>query len=202
MKKLIPLLVIIALGLSLLNGDIRYKIFGPAALSLSSNEPGARYKSDLLAAIRAADQIVVTEHSDRAEYSAIHGNINDYKELTYQVVKVDASAKQKFLGFVSEMDEKTQDAFPACIAEPHHRIDFYTQGKLQSKMEICFTCGQIEWAGASNAPPWAIYSTMEKFITSLGLHPKLDWTARMEGTQSRTENRDASPVVPMSASKP
>lgn len=139
------------------------------------------YKQDLLNMIQAADKITVTEHSDLVDYLPIHQSTDGYKERTYAVVELDANAALHFLEIISELDEKTQDAFPGCVPEPHHRIEFYAKGKKLSTMDVCLTCGQIDWKGETHTPPESVYQGMSNFVKSLGLHPKMDWTARLRG---------------------
>jgi hypothetical protein len=152
-------------------------------------EPGGRYLSDLLAAIRNADEITVTEHSSMMDFLRPERNQDDYKEKVYQVVKVSSNEKLKLIEIVSMLETKTQDAYPACIFDPHHRIAFYSKGKLASTMEVCFECGQIEWDGTRQMPPWSLYSGMKTFILEIGLHPKAEWWAKYEGVSSVGRDR-------------
>lgn len=43
---------------------------------------------------------------------------------------------------------------------------------------------------------------MEKFIKNLGLHPKLDWSARMKGVPTNAVALDTIPASGTSPSKP
>jgi hypothetical protein len=134
------------------------------------------YKADLINAINSADKIIITEHSNEYDYS------NPDEEKMYegsiiQYGKVELNAKQKanFSAIISGLSNQTQDAFAACIFDPHHSILFYSNGKLTSTMDICFMCGQVEWQGSSGTPPWSIYSGLSQVVESVGLSPERDW---------------------------
>lgn len=145
------------------------------------NEPGGKYLRDLLAAVRDADEITVTEHSSMVDYMRPESNPDNYKEKIYEVIQVSPNDKVKLIEILSMLETKTQNAFPGCIFDPHHRIALYSKGKLASTMEVCFECGQIEWDGTSQTPPWSIYEGMETFVSELGLHTKAEWSAKYYG---------------------
>ncbi len=153
------------------------------------NEQGAKYLRELLSAVRQADVITITEHSHMTDYLRPDRGVDGYKEKIYAVVKISQSEKRGLIDIVSSLDPKTQDAFSACIFEPHHRLAFYRSGKLTSTMEVCFECGQIEWDGTSQRPPWAIFDGMRAYISSIGLHPKSDWWARYESQVAVLDKR-------------
>ena len=186
MKKTLIFLVVLIVTLAGTFAVVQSRNAAGNRADIADNpyEPGGRYLSDLLAAIRNADEITVTEHSSRVDFLRPERNPDDYKEKVYQVVKVSPNDKLQLIEIVSMLETKTQNAFPACIFDPHHRIAFYSKGKLTSTMEVCFECGQIEWNGTGQTPPWSIYAGMKTFITEIGLHPKAEWWAKYEGASS------------------
>jgi hypothetical protein len=137
---------------------------------------GRVYLGALAETIQRSDRISVTEHS--YQYDAYHteaGKSLIPNEIVYGTRELDASRKAIFLSTVNALDPKTQDAFAACIFEPHHTVRFYTAGKLTSTMEICFECGQVEWDGTKATPPWSLPSGLATFIKDIGFSPDRDW---------------------------
>ena len=137
---------------------------------------GREYRDDLSGMIRRSDRIVVTEHSyqyDAYDMDAGKSLIPD--EIVYGARELNQQQKEFFLSTVDRLDPKTQDAFPACIFEPHHTVQFYLDGKLSSTMEICFQCGQVEWDATKASPPWSLYSGLATFIDGIGFKAERDW---------------------------
>lgn len=140
---------------------------------------GDTYKAELAHLIERSDKIVLTEHSypfDLFDMTANKSLIAN--EVVYGTRVLTAEQRARFASEVRDLDGKSQDAFSACLFEPHHRIAFYSKGRTLSTMEICFKCSQIEWESKSKIPPWAIYEGLASFIKSVGLQPEQDWEAR------------------------
>ena len=135
---------------------------------------GAAYKADLLKAIRQASKIVVTEHSSEMDFVQTAQTVTQ-KERVYRTVTLTKSDRDNFINLIEKTPDETQQLFSACIFDPHHTIYFYTKGKLASKLDICFECGQQQWAGTKNTPPSSIYGSLAKFIQSTGLQPEREW---------------------------
>lgn len=141
---------------------------------------GRQYISDLAAAIRTADRIIVTEHS----------NVNDvldeekqphlpenYEPVVYASHELTQDQRSAFLLAVVRLAQRTQDAFTACIFEPHHTIAFYRAGKQTSAMVICFQCGEVQWDGTAKVMPWSLVPGLRKLVSGIGMHEKRDWYA-------------------------
>ncbi len=56
---------------------------------------------------------------------------------------------EMFLTTMESLDSKTQTGFSGCIIEPHHRIDFFTDGERTSRDACCFKCSQVSWDGTT-----------------------------------------------------
>lgn len=142
----------------------------------SEGTGSSEYKADLLALIERSDRIVVTEHSGPYDnYQTNAGKPRAPEQIVYRARELDAKQKARFLDIVRDMDETEQDAFPACVFEPHHTIRFHAQDELISTMRICFMCGQVEWNGSSATPPWSLYSALAALIDDIGLQAERDW---------------------------
>ena len=82
---------------------------------------------------------------------------------------------EMFLTTMESLDSKTQTGFSGCIIEPHHRIDFFTDGERTSRMHICFKCNQVSWDGTTATPPEGLYEGLRTFIRAIGMQPSRDW---------------------------
>ena len=149
-----------------------------AALAQGDDREGRAYITELSNMIRGSDRIVVTEHSFQDDaYDADSGKSLIPNDVIYGTRQLTSQQRELFLSTINQLDPKTQDAFPACIFEPHHTIRFYAGDKLKSTMDICFQCGQVEWDATSTTPPWSLYSGLATFIKDVGFQPERDWAA-------------------------
>jgi hypothetical protein len=141
-------------------------------------QAGGRYLATLSDAIRGADRIVITEHSYPLDaYDADKGKSLLPESIIYKTVELSPMQKAAFLSAIAPLDPRTQDAFPACIFEPHHTIHFHADGNLRSTLQVCFQCGQVEWDGSAETPPWSLYAGLGSAIRAVGLEPERDWRA-------------------------
>lgn len=137
---------------------------------------GQRYIQALVSAIDSADRIVVTEHSfDYDAYDVESQRSLLDQPVVYATKELSQEQVAAFRSSLSALDPATQDAFAACIFEPHHTVTFYRSGQPQSDMRICFECAQVEWEATSVAPPWSLYGGLREFVSSIGLQPDRDW---------------------------
>lgn len=139
---------------------------------------GLAYRDALAELIRRADRIVVKEHSYLYDaYDADAGKSLIPNEVVYGSHQLSPPQKDFFQSTVGALDPTTQDAFAACIYEPHHRIEFYASGELLSTMAICFKCSQVKWDATSAIPPWSLYPGLAALVEEAGFSPKRDWVA-------------------------
>lgn len=142
---------------------------------------GLAYRDELAGLIRRSDRIVVTEHSYLYDaYDAQAGKSLIPEEVVYGSLPLSQSQKDFFLATVDGLDPELQDAFAACIYEPHHRIEFYALDKRISTMAICFKCSQVRWDATSATPPWSLYSGLGALMREVGFSPERDWAALAE----------------------
>ena len=136
------------------------------------------YRDALAGMIRRADRIVVTEHSYLYDaYDADAGKSLIPNEVVYGSHQLSPAQKDFFQSTVDGLDPTTQDAFAACVYEPHHRIEFYASGERISTMAICFKCSQVKWDATSATPPWSLYPGLAALVEEAGFSPKRDWVA-------------------------
>ena len=146
----------------------------------ADNGEGRLYIAELAEAIEKADRIVVTEHSiddDILDVETQQQRPASYVPVIYVTKELTPTQRANFLDSVRSMPPKTQDAFTACIFEPHHTITFYHAGKPTSAINVCFQCGDIQWDGSRKTQPWSLVPTLGKLITSLGMQEERDWRA-------------------------
>ncbi len=136
---------------------------------------GALFQRALLTAIDQAIRVVVREHSDPMDFYAGGETLPDVPEKTYVKVELTAIQKQRFASLLRTMSPVTQDAFPACIPEYHHTIEFIDKARRARKLKVCFRCGQLEFDGVQASPPASIYTTLSIFTQTIGMTPKRDW---------------------------
>jgi hypothetical protein len=145
----------------------------------TGSSDGQRYMTALEESVRAADRIVVTEHSN--VWDAFDGKNPQsevsYRPIVYATHPLSADERAAFLASVRAMDPKTQDAATACDFEPHHTIVFSRDGKTMSTLRVCFKCWQTEWDGSRATPPWALIPTLKKLVARVGMHEERDWAA-------------------------
>ena len=128
----------------------------------------------LLNALDHASSVKVVEHS--CQWDNPHGIDLNYKEVTYATVIL----KQ-------DQIESLREALPLrldysgmldlmCIFEEHHYIEITEQDGSVMTLHICFHCSEIELNNEyQRIMPLGWYSSLSRFIISLGLHPNGPW---------------------------
>ena len=190
-------LLIALLTLATLAACTKPVVTEPAAPQRRADGPaddggGRKYLTALVQAVRGADRIVVTEHSDPEDLfdaNTMKSLIPD--DVVYATRVLDAQQKAILIGILQGLDPATQDAFTACIPEQHHAIAFEGGKGPNTVMEICFQCGQIEWTGATATQPWSLVGGLRSFISTLGMQPKQDWNERAKAYQKAQAARPA-----------
>lgn len=169
-----PHFLILAFG-SLLFGSSRPAVAGA---SRERTNEGDRYREAVIDAIQASDRIVVTEHSDCTDFPREIASRNEAPRYEYGRVELTPPVRAGFLRSVMAMDSTTQSSFATCLFAPHHTIEFYGGGKLQSTMQICFQCADIEWDATRRiASPLGMFSALQPLIKVVGFQEKRDWKA-------------------------
>ncbi|MES2041426.1 MAG: hypothetical protein V4495_26715 [Pseudomonadota bacterium] len=140
----------------------------------SGNGEGAAYKVDLINAIRQSSKIIVTEHSSELDFIQA-GQAATPKEKVYRTVTLTTRDRENFIAAIEHVSDKTQQAFSACVFDPHHTVYFYAQGKLSSKLDICFACSQQQWDATKHTPPADIHEGLAQFIKSVKLDTEREW---------------------------
>ena len=141
------------------------------------NSDGKPFLDDLSRATREADRVVLIEHSYIYDNTDVDIHSKFLPERKYKEVVLAGAEKDRFLSAVGAIDPYMSMYASACISEPHHRFEFYRNGKRMNTLEVCFQCGQLEWDGTSKGEPKTFYQGLAKFVKSVGLQPDQDWHA-------------------------
>ncbi|MFB9246304.1 hypothetical protein IV454_00690 [Massilia antarctica] len=141
---------------------------------------GRQYVAALETALRSADRIVVSEHSnvdDVLDPDTQPQRPVGYTPTIYISHELSAIERKNFLTAIRKMPAATQNGEPACVFEPHHTIAFYQGKVLTSTMRICFQCGQVEWNGTTKMRPSSLVPTIETVLSHFGMKAERDWPA-------------------------
>jgi hypothetical protein len=154
------------------------------------NGDGRLYIHALADALRAADRVVVTEHSNAYDLADAEGRSPqraDYVPIVYATHELTAVERAAWFAAISNLAARTQDADTACTFEPHHTLTFFHGAAQSSAMQICFQCGQVEWDGTTKMRPWSLVPALKTLISSTGMKADRDWGAlARRGAQSAT----------------
>jgi hypothetical protein len=165
------------------------------APDLFDRDDGAVYARKLEAEIRAAERIVVTEHSHEGDYRFTKPRVLEPPEVEYARVELDAAARRRFADRIATMDTAVSDMSSSCVLEPHHTIAFYRDGKLSSSLRVCFVCDLFEWDGTSREPPAVMMDVLTPTVAETGLNTTRDydyWYA-LAGADIPSEDSEAAP---------
>ncbi|MEK1942539.1 MAG: hypothetical protein AAAB16_19390 [Pseudomonas sp.] len=138
----------------------------------SMEDQGKFFIEQLATEITQAERIVVTEHSNRFDTADPNA---DHTPIIYRAHTLDTAEKTYFLNTVNALDPETKNGFAGCIFVPHHTIQFYSQTRLTSTLEVCFECGDIDWSGLHPTQPWALVGGVGKLINKIGFATERDW---------------------------
>ncbi|HTE42539.1 MAG TPA: hypothetical protein VK629_17095 [Steroidobacteraceae bacterium] len=145
---------------------------------------GCRYKQALIEAIDSSDRIVVSEQSTGSELRTKESD-QAAEPVVYGRKKMGWIARQQFKRSVREISDQDQQTFALCVAEYHHKIEFYSKGKVQSTLLICFHCGQSYWDAHRLLPPQELFKALTPVIERAGFRTERDWVALAAAAQKK-----------------
>jgi hypothetical protein len=149
-----------------------------ARASAPSIVEGQAYIRALATEIRQADRIIITEHA--FDYDAFDGKKMKTRlplPLVYATRELTPEQRTAFARTVSGLSPAPPTFVAMCLPEPHHTVKFYRRGIESSTMKVCFGCGQSDWSATKLSPPLSLQTGLKEVVTSVGLHPTLDWKA-------------------------
>jgi len=153
------------------------------------------YQTAFANLVSRADRVVLVEHSHAYDYiyadyenwSKQEGvKLNSFPEKVYRTLDLDPQQKQRLISAVEATDPKSSKGASACTFEAHHRLEFYVAGKRVNQVEVCFQCGEIEWASEiGGREPDAMVQSLAQFVNSVGYPAKRDWVKMVKAATSK-----------------
>lgn len=159
---------------ALLTGLVPARTAEPPPIIELDRGNAAGYQQVLLDALRSADRIVVTEHSNRYDLDDPHSNQFIGPYFVYASHTLTQEERARLVKAVETVDPEFSLA-PMCLFSPHHAIDFYVGTRRESRMEICFSCGDLAWDAVHASYPRALLGVFERLVTESGLTPEQNW---------------------------
>ncbi|MBL8298995.1 MAG: hypothetical protein JNN30_11705 [Rhodanobacteraceae bacterium] len=157
---------------------------GKPEIIVEGQGSGAGFQGLLVDAIRSADRIVVTEHSNLYDSDNETTERFDGPYFVYASHELAAAERLWLLRAVESADPlATQD--PMCGFSPHHAVEFYVGGRRDSTLEICFTCDQLQWDAVKAFYPDELLPVLRNLIATAGLTADQGWREKL-----RTVERD------------
>lgn len=140
------------------------------------NEEGKAFLTELLETLQRADQVVLVEHSHEYDFPRPGPNDLPYRERSYKRVILSNAQLSNLKDRLERMSPHISPYVSACVFIPHHRLEFFRKGKQASRLEVCLSCGQMDWDGAlPNAEPGEFYGAFSSFLKDVGLEPDRNW---------------------------
>lgn len=173
-----------------LPGCARVPTSEPVATSAHEGNRGD-YQRRLLHAIRSADRVVVTEHSNA--FDRFRGDMPDGPYVVYATHTLDDRERSTLLHQIESIDPQVMEAVSMCLFSPHHALEFYVGEQRRSTLEICFTCGQLQWSAVDAYYPPDVLRVFMALVSASGMTPDQDWEAKasvLERDSPRDEYRD------------
>ena len=139
---------------------------------------GLTLRHSILREIAGAKEIRVIEHS--IKWDDIHAGKfpikPNWKETVYATVTLTSNQASQLRTIFSPARDYSDFIDPACIFEPHHRIQMLRPDGSVYSIEICFLCGQLAINGENERMfPVGWESRLDGFISSISLRPNGPW---------------------------
>jgi hypothetical protein len=151
-------------------------LFAYTLISFLLIEPLARgwwLRHELLTALDHASSVRVVEHSF---FTDTHFVDPSRKEVTYATKTLTPNQIESLREALPIRLDYSGSIMLSCAFEEHHYIEIRRQDGSILTLHICFHCGEIELDQQDQRlMPWGWYSSLSRFISSLGLHPHGPW---------------------------
>lgn len=146
------------------------------ALSGCRRGEGALYREQLSEAIRTADAIHITEHSNPFDFRDKNDMAPaDVPTRIYQEMTLPPEAVEIFHQEIRGMEPEPPEYPSGCLFVDHHTIRFLKNGATTSTMKICFKCSRIQWDGTVHVPPENLIRHIKRVLAWNGFKPEQDW---------------------------
>lgn len=159
---------------------------GAAQQPVHAEDPdsSAAFQQQLLTALRKAGRIVLTEHSDKYDsFDRVTSEANGPYHV-YASHQLSAEERKHLIDAVAAVDPQAGPS-TLCMFSPHHAVDFYAGEQRDSRLEICFTCGDMEWDAAANASyPQELVGVFNRLAKQSGMKTDQNWVKKLEKVQA------------------
>jgi hypothetical protein len=159
------------------------------SLCLAEDNPAiiAGYKENIISEVKSADKIFIIEHSNIHDLDAkSKSGANSKVEKTYRSLQLTTKQIEALLSQVNNF--QFIEASSLCIFEPHHRIEFYKNGKNTSSIEICFQCQDIQWS-KDNKTRGMLSEVFLSTVLSSGMKTERNWQELAKEKINKDEHR-------------
>lgn len=147
----------------------------PPRIVVDGEGSGADLQKKLADAVRRAERIVVTEHANDYDQTIDLGFSKP--DHVYASHELTAAERGRLLRAIeSAAPQATLD--PMCLFSPHHAIEFHTGSRRESRIDVCFTCGQLRWDAVAGLYPDDLLSLFRDLVNAIGMRAEQDWRAR------------------------
>lgn len=140
---------------------------------------GAGYQQLLLTALRQADRVVLTEHSNKYDSFDPVTSVSNGPYQVYASHQLSDEERARLITAVAAVDPQSS-LIPMCLFSPHHAVDFYVGDQRESRLEICFTCGEMEWDAVYAWYPYQLIGVFAKLVEQSGMETGRDWRKHLQ----------------------
>ena len=139
------------------------------------NDHGQPFITEVTAALEHADRVVLIEHSFETDFPTPGPNDPPIRERSYKRLELSEAQVSGLQNRLAVMSPHVASYVSACVYIPHHRLEFFRGKKRIQRMEICLTCGQLEWDGVHTTEPGGFYRAFSDFLKETGFEPDRNW---------------------------
>lgn len=168
----------------------------------------AEFKMDLAAAIRAADSVIIVEHSwpyDLPE--ELRGRFDPVDMIDYERKVLSEEEAERISSMLEALSPAPREAILGTSA-PHHSIELHSKGKRTDLLLVRILMGEPEWwretpdglQRRDSPVPKGLALLLEDQLSGLGFRTRLDWGAEfvrhLEGREGETPTGGVSQPMP------
>ncbi|NHZ66922.1 hypothetical protein [Massilia genomosp. 1] len=148
-----------------------------------------QFTREIIAVVRSADKILLTEHSSQLDALDSEQGLSLIPIDIIYISKILTKEQSALLiDLLLEGDKESSvsqrvDLKPfmpevgakSCLFSPHHSIIFFREKRELGKITVDFVCGKAEWRGSAAEVPGPFVSRFYEFWKSAGIEPHKNW---------------------------
>jgi len=170
----------------------------PPVTVVADDKVGEKTKSFrqyLMRAIENADQIKLIEHSHKTDFLDVVTDINTAPTYVYNEKELRVGEKVLFLEKVRKISGKRQMMQTDCLFVDHHTIEFYEQGSILNRMNICFSCSEIEWEDKQRDVSKEMFDVLKSLVQQAGMQLQREWSKLAKDRYAELNKADESKIM-------